>query len=83
MATNEATRFKSLPPGEKMVRTGVYLLRQQVAWLAAVDNQSAVIRAALDDYRRKHAPDTAQSAAEYDEAFAAMAAGPAEIDESI
>lgn len=47
--TNEATRFKPKPPGEKMVRRQVYLRPDQVARLALEPEQSKFIRDALDE----------------------------------
>lgn len=50
--SNEATRFKPKPPEEKMVRRQVYLRPDQAAWLALEEEQSKVIRDALDHYRK-------------------------------
>ena len=78
--TNEATRFKPLPPGEKMVRRQVYLRPDQVARLALEPEQSKFIRDALDQYFTVHAPPTDDT--DYAAALDAMAAEPAEIDEA-
>lgn len=67
--TNEATRFKPKPPGEKMVRRQVYLRPDQVARLALEPEQSKFIRDALDERWTTHAPatDTTDHAAALDE----------------
>ena len=77
--TNEATRFKPLPPGEKMVRTQVHIRPDQAARLALEENQSEVIRRALDQYFTVHAPPTDDT--DYAAALDAMAAEPSEINE--
>ena len=76
--TNEATRFKPKPPGEKYIRTQVHLRPDQVAWLANQGEKSAAIRDAVDMWMRAHAPDDADHGAALD----AMAAEPAELDEA-
>ena len=49
MATNEATRFKPKPLGEKLKATNIYLRQDQLAWLQEnTDNQSVFIRNAID-----------------------------------
>ena len=77
--TNEATRFKPKPPGEKMVRTQVHIRPDQAARLALEPNQSKIVRDALDQYFTVHAPATDDT--DYAAALDAMAAEPAEIDE--
>lgn len=57
--TNEATRFKPKPPGEKMVRVQVYLRPDQVERLKLEPNQSARIRRAIDADLSIHVPDDA------------------------
>ena len=77
--SNEATRFKPLPPGEKMIRRQIYLRPDQAALLALEENQSEVIRRALDQYFTVHAPPNDDT--DYAAALDAMAKEPAEIDE--
>ena len=77
--SNEATRFKPKPPGEKMVRTQVHIRPDQAALLALEENQSAAIRAALDQYFTVHLPPTDDT--DYAAALDAMAQEPAEINE--
>lgn len=49
MATNEATRFKPKPLGEKLKATNIYLRQDQLSWLQEnTDNQSVFIRNAID-----------------------------------
>lgn len=77
--TNEATRFKPKPQGEKMIRTQVHIRPDQAQRLALEENQSEVIRRALDQYFTAHAPSTDDT--DYSAALDAMAAEPREIDE--
>lgn len=77
--SNEATRFKPLPPGEKMIRRQIYLRPDQVARLALEPEQSKAIRDALDQYFTVHAPD---DGTDYAAALDAMAQEPSEIDEA-
>lgn len=77
--SNEATRFKPKPPGEKMIRTQVHIRPDQAARLALEENQSEVIRRALDQYFTAHAPSNDDT--DYAVALDAMAKEPAEIDE--
>lgn len=76
--SNEATRFKPKPPGEKMVRTQVHIRQDQAQRLALEENQSAAIRAALDQYFTVHAPPTDDT--DHAAALDAMAQEPSEID---
>ena len=64
--TNEATRFKPKPPGEKMVRTQVHIRPDQAARLALEGNQSEVIRRALDQYFTVHAPPSGEKEGRHD-----------------
>lgn len=77
--TNERTRFKPKPPDEKMVRRQVYLRPDQAQRLALEENQSEIIRRALDQYFTVHAPPTDDT--DHAAALDAMAQEPAEINE--